>query len=161
MHRGSDIKRQPFKRVERRLAGRLHLATDASTSARMARVRREGTAPELLMRRALTALGLRYTINNRDLAGSPDLANRSRRWAAFVHGCYWHRHMGCRFATTPKRNSAFWLAKFARNIQRDHAAVEQLRRAGYRVTVVWQCELELPANLWKAATRIASDSMGD
>ena len=133
---------QPFKKVERRLAGKTALRTDATTSARMGRIRQSGTAPEMTIRRAVATLGLRYTVKNRDLPGSPDLANRSRRWAIFVHGCYWHRHAGCRQATTPRTNTEFWLNKFSRNVARDEAARIELERRGYRVLTFWQCELE-------------------
>lgn len=141
------MKVQSYKHVERRLAGLLQLTTDAATSARMGRVRQRGTAPERLVRRALATLGMRYTTQNRDLPGSPDLANRSRRWAVFVHGCYWHRHSGCHRATTPKRNEVFWLAKFARNVERDHAAKVALDRQGYDVLIIWECETEASAAL--------------
>ncbi len=108
----------------------------------MGRIRQSGTAPEIIVRRAVATLGLRYTVRNRDLPGSPDLANRSRRWAIFVHGCYWHRHEGCHKATTPRSNTEFWLNKFSRNIARDEAARVELQRRGYRVLTFWQCELE-------------------
>ena len=133
---------QAFKKVEKRLAGKAALRTDAATSARMGRIRQAGTAPELTIRRAAATLGLRYTVKNQDLPGSPDLANRSRRWAIFVHGCYWHRHTGCHKATTPRTNTEFWLNKFARNVARDAAARSELERRGYRVLTFWQCELE-------------------
>jgi DNA mismatch endonuclease, patch repair protein len=133
---------QPFKKVERRLAGKAALRTDATTSARMGRIRQSGTAPEITIRRAVATLGLRYTVKNRDLPGSPDLANRSRRWAIFVHGCYWHRHEGCHRATTPRTNTEFWLNKFSRNVARDEAARIELQRRGYRVLTFWQCELQ-------------------
>ena len=95
---------QPFKKVERRLAGKAALRTDATTSARMSRIRQSGTAPEMTIRRAVATLGLRYTVDNRDLPGSPDLANRSRCWAIFVHGCYWHRHGVCRPQSNESRH---------------------------------------------------------
>ena len=136
------MSRQPFKKVEKRLAGTAALRTDAATSARMGRVRQSGTAPEMTIRRAVSTLGLRYTVRNRDLPGSPDLANRSRRWAIFVHGCYWHRHEGCHKATTPRTNTDFWLEKFSRNVARDEAARIELERRGYRVLTFWQCDVE-------------------
>jgi DNA mismatch endonuclease, patch repair protein len=108
----------------------------------MGRVRQSGTAPEMAIRRAVSTLGLRYTVSNRDLPGSPDLANRSRRWAIFVHGCYWHRHAGCYKTTTPRTNTDFWLNKFSRNIARDEAARIELERRGYRVLTFWQCDVE-------------------
>ena len=146
---------QPFKRVERKLAGSAALRTDAETSARMGRVRQRDTEPELRVRRACRSLGLHYRTRNRDLPGSPDLANRSRRWAIFVHGCYWHRHAGCPKASTPHRNPEFWKAKFATNAERDRAAVMQLRKRGYLVLTIWQCETESPKGLESRLRRFA------
>jgi DNA mismatch endonuclease (patch repair protein) len=125
----------------RRREGHL-IVSDAKTSARMAGVRRRDTSPETRLRQHLHALGLRYRLENRDLSGSPDVANRSRRWAIFVHGCFWHRHAGCRRTTTPKRNRDFWRAKFERNQARDARVQRELRALGYRVLVVWECETE-------------------
>ena len=115
------------------------LEVDDVTSARMARVRQKATRPELVVRRALRALGQRYRLTNRDLDGSPDLANRRARWVIFVHGCFWHRH-GCKATTTPTRNRAFWEAKFARNRARDQRSIAALEACGYRVIVVWECQ---------------------
>lgn len=106
----------------------------------MSKIRQKGTAPEIGVRRALSFLGYRYTLNNHDLPGSPDLANRSRKWAVFVHGCYWHHHADCPRATTPKSNTGFWLAKFAANKRRDAEAVDALGRRGYAVITLWECE---------------------
>lgn len=105
----------------------------------MGRVRQKGTAPELLVAKALRDLGLGYRKNARDLPGSPDFANRGRRWAIFVNGCYWHHH-SCSRGTIPTRNREFWMAKFRTNRARDARAVRALRAAGYRVLLVWECE---------------------
>jgi len=105
----------------------------------MAGVRRSGTDAERRVRKAASQAGLRYRLDNRDLPGSPDLANRRRKWAIFVHGCFWHRHEGCKRATTPKSNRAFWLAKFKRNQERDRRVEMELRAQGYEVIVVWEC----------------------
>lgn len=139
---------QEFKRVEKRLnrSGR-KLTTTARTSMRMAVQRSGGTTPEIAVRRLVSSLGHRYRTENRDLPGSPDLANRTRRWAIFVHGCYWHSHEGCPRATVPKRNREFWLAKFERNVYRDHCAREDLGRMGFRVAVIWECEAHDPARV--------------
>jgi len=118
--------------------GRL-LEVDDVTSARMRRVRQRGTRPELVVRRALTALGYHYRLANRDLPGSPDIANRRQRWVVFVHGCFWHRH-GCKASTTPTRNRDFWEAKFARNVARDQRTTEALEALDYVVAVIWECD---------------------
>lgn len=116
-------------------------ATSPEKSRHLGLVRQKGTAAELAVGRALRGLGVSYRKNVRGLPGSPDFANRRRRWAVFVQGCFWHRHTGCRRATVPKANRAFWEAKFARNRARDATAVKALRRMGFRVALIWECEL--------------------
>jgi DNA mismatch endonuclease (patch repair protein) len=106
----------------------------------MGKVRQHGTSAELSVYRAARAIGLRVTRKNRDLPGSPDLANRKRKLAIFVHGCYWHRHHGCSRSTTPKSNEAFWRAKFDRNVERDAVALAELKVLGFRAVVIWECE---------------------
>ena len=112
-----------------------------TVSRRMSRVQSRDTAPELLVRTLVYGMGHRYRLGNRDLPGSPDLANRARAWAIFVHGCFWHAHEGCRLAGAPKVNPSYWLPKLEGNRRRDVQAVRALRRGGFRVLVVWQCEL--------------------
>ncbi len=107
----------------------------------MARVRQKDTSAEQLVRSLLTRLGHSFRKSNRDLPGTPDAANRSRLWAVFVHGCFWHRHAGCSRTTTPKRNRAFWETKFDQNRRRDARALAALRRLGFHTFVVWECEI--------------------
>jgi DNA mismatch endonuclease, patch repair protein len=130
--------KQAFKRPLSQ--GESPLYTTPQRSRQMAAVRRSGTAPELAVRKILSSDKVRYTLENRDLPGSPDIANRSKRFAVFVHGCFWHRHSGCRRTTTPKANLEFWQEKFATNVRRDRRVAAALRRLGYRVTTVWECE---------------------
>lgn len=118
------------------------LVTTDSRSALMGRVRRQGTEAELLVRRQLWSLGARYRTNVEGLPGRPDIANKRKRRAVFVHGCYWHHHEGCARAGLPKRNRAFWREKFLANRDRDRRKADELRRAGFRVLVIWECELE-------------------
>jgi DNA mismatch endonuclease Vsr len=108
----------------------------------MARVRQKGTAAELIVASWLRSLGASYRLNVRELAGSPDFANRTRKWAIFVHGCFWHRHARCKRTTTPKSNKEFWRKKFADNRRRDARVVRELRRQGFRVVIVWECEVD-------------------
>ena len=124
--------------VQKRRDGHV-IRVDSKTSDRMRGIRQKDTKPEIVVRKLLHELGHRYRVRNRDLPGSPDVANRSRRWAVFVHGCYWHRH-GCKATTTPKRNRAFWEAKFARNVERDAESAAALWKLGFTVVVVWECE---------------------
>lgn len=113
---------------------------DTETSARMARIRQKGTKIEVAVALVLRDLGLHYRKNVRKLPGSPDFANRSKRWAVFVHGCFWHHHAGCHRATVPKSNRRFWVNKFRDNKRRDARSVRLLRREGYRVVVIWECQ---------------------
>lgn len=121
--------------------------TTANRSAAMAMVRQTDTAPELAVRVVLRSLGIRYTTRNRDLPGSPDIANRRRRFVIFVHGCFWHRHTGCRRTTTPTRNRAFWEEKFAANVRRDRRASQALRAAGFKVLTIWECQTLDPSRM--------------
>ena len=118
------------------------IETDPETSSRLAKIPQRNTSIEKLVRRYLHRLGLRFRISNRDLPGSPDIANRTRRWAVFVHGCFWHHHGGCKRATIPKRNRAFWVRKFRANQERDQRAVQQLERSGFTCVVLWECEIK-------------------
>lgn len=115
-------------------------ASDVSTRFRMTRQGQRDTQPERQVRRALSMLGVRYRIAPPALPGKPDIANASRRWVIFVHGCYWHHHAGCRRATLPKRNRDWWKAKFEANRERDERKIAALEELGFRVLVLWECE---------------------
>ncbi|GGK44763.1 very short patch repair endonuclease [Salinarimonas ramus] len=118
------------------------METDEQRRALMQRVRQRKTAPEEAVAALLRSLGITYRRNVRSLPGSPDFANKSRGWAIFVNGCFWHHHTACGRATLPKNNADFWRAKFAANRSRDARKISELRRTGMRVVVVWECELE-------------------
>jgi len=116
-------------------------------SEMMRSVRQAGTAPELAVRQFLRTLGLSYRVRNRDLPGSPDLANRRRRWAIFVNGCFWHGHKNCPKTKSgvhprvPVGNQLFWREKLKANRLRDARNCIALRQMGYRVVIIWECEL--------------------
>ena len=116
--------------------------TDPVRSELMRRVRRAGTAAEASTALILHNAGMRYRRNVKSLPGSPDFANKTRRWAVFVNGCFWHHHNNCRRATIPKRNRGFWLEKFKANKVRDATKIRALRKMGFRVITIWECELE-------------------
>lgn len=107
----------------------------------MAGIGGRNTRPELRLRKALHALGFRYRLHVRDLPGRPDLLFPRYEAVVFVHGCFWHRHAGCRLTTTPATNAAFWQEKFASNLARDTRNVAALRHLGWRVALVWECAL--------------------
>lgn len=106
----------------------------------MQAVKNKDTKPELVVRRALTALGYRYRLHRKELPGKPDIAFIGRRKAIFVHGCFWHWH-GCPKGKPPKSRHDYWIPKLAQNVERDRTRVEQLEARGWQVLTVWQCEL--------------------
>jgi len=120
---------------------------DPKRSANMARIGPRDTAPELAVRRALHRMGYRFRLHRRDLPGKPDVVLPRLRTIFLIHGCFWHRHPGCRFAYSPKSRTAFWEGKFERNVIRDRKVEQQLREAGWTVYTIWECETRDPAAL--------------
>lgn len=116
-------------------------------SAVMRQVKGSGTTPERTLRRLLTGLGARYRLNRKDLPGSPDIVLPGRRLAIFAHGCFWHGHDCARGARVPKTNRDYWLAKVGRNRVRDAAVAQALSASGWRVEVIWECEMKDEAAL--------------
>lgn len=106
----------------------------------MRRVKGQDTTPELIVRKALTRLGVRYRLHRKDLPGRPDIVMPGRRLVIFVHGCFWHGHDCARGARVPKQNRDYWVAKVDRNRARDAANQSALAAAGWRVETVWECE---------------------
>ena len=126
----------------------------------MAKIRPSNTFPELALRRELHRLGLRFTLGNRQLPGKPDIVLPRHKAVVFVHGCFWHRHQGCKIATTPKSNTTFWREKFDRNVARDRRVVDELVHTGWRVFVAWECGLQSGSRARETAATIASDIVG-
>lgn len=118
----------------------MDIVTRERRSSIMARIRGRDTKPELAVRRAAHALGYRFRLHRRDLPGSPDMVFPARRKVVFVHGCYWHRHPGCRLAYTPKSNVTFWTTKFDRNVRRDEEAQTRLLELGWDALTIWECQ---------------------
>lgn len=127
--------------------------SSAERSRLMGSVRSKNTKPEMAVRRLVHHLGYRYRLHGKNLPGSPDLVFSGRRTVIFVHGCFWHRHPGCRDASTPKTNVEFWERKFGENIARDCRNEKMLGQAGWRVLVVWECEI---ADLEKLKDKIVN-----
>jgi DNA mismatch endonuclease, patch repair protein len=113
----------------------------------MAAVRSKNTSPEMAVRRIVHALGYRYRLNVPTLPGRPDLVFPARRKVIFVHGCFWHRHNRCRYASSPKTNCEFWESKFAANVARDRRVRRELKKMNWAALTVWQCELKNPEKL--------------
>jgi DNA mismatch endonuclease (patch repair protein) len=107
----------------------------------MAQVKGRDTKPELIVRSLLHRLGLRFRVQCKELPGKPDIVLPKHKTVIFVHGCFWHRHPGCKRASTPADNAQYWQAKFTRTVARDAAHRATLEQLGWRVLVVWECEL--------------------
>jgi DNA mismatch endonuclease, patch repair protein len=116
-------------------------------SALMSGIRGRDTGPELAVRRAAHRLGFRFRLHRRDLPGTPDLIFPRLGKVLFVHGCFWHRHEGCRLAYEPKTNGEFWRRKFAGNVARDARTAAELRDRGWEVLTVWECEIRESVDL--------------
>lgn len=110
-------------------------------SRNMATIRGKNTGPELAVRRILHAMGLRFRVHRKDLPGRPDIVLPRQSTVVFVHGCFWHRHEGCRYTSTPKTRLEFRQGKFDENLARDRRNRIALEEMGWRVLVVWECEL--------------------
>lgn len=108
-------------------------------SRMMAGIRGKNTRPEIVVRKHLFAAGFRFRLHRRDLPGVPDIVLPGRRVAIFVHGCFWHRHEGCRYAKLPSTRPEFWKAKLEGNAERDSRAIDALLDQEWRVLVVWEC----------------------
>lgn len=115
----------------------------------MARVRSRNTRPELMVRKALYAAGFRYQVNRRQMPGSPDIVFPGHRLAVFIHGCFWHQHVGCPRSKMPKANREFWQHKLTCNVVRDNANKLILEQMGWKVLIVWECAIKGPGALEK------------
>ena len=126
------------------LADMTDTLTIAERSRLMAKIRGKNTGPERAVRSLLHRAGYRFRIHVRGLPGTPDVVLPKYRTVVFVHGCFWHRHRGCKIATMPHSHVAFWTEKFRRNVANDTRHRRKLRRLGWRVVVVWSCQLKHP-----------------
>jgi DNA mismatch endonuclease (patch repair protein) len=130
---------------------------DKQTRSRMmAGIRGGNTKPELALRSAIHARGFRYRLHVSNLPGMPDLLFPRYRVALFVHGCFWHRHAGCRYSTVPSTRTDFWEAKFESNVARDSAVRAKLLYKGWRVATVWECALRKAKHVEMAADILAA-----
>ena len=111
-------------------------------SRNMSAIKSKNTKPEIAVRKLLHSMGYRFRLHRKDLPGSPDIVLPKYKTAIFVHGCFWHRHENCKYATTPKTRSAFWESKFNENIRRDRTNQNNLIKLGWKVLVIWECDLK-------------------
>ena len=113
----------------------------------MSRIKRRDTLPERRVRSLLHRLGFRFSLRSQNLPGRPDIVLKSRKIAIFVHGCFWHRHKGCKNSVLPKTREEFWLAKLNGNVERDERNAIVLKQQGWKVLTIWECEVEEESQL--------------
>ena len=130
--------------------------TPSQRHRNMAAIHSASTKPELYLRRALWHHGFRYRVNDKRLPGRPDIVLPKYRTVIFVHGCFWHGHRDCKYYAVPKTNTAFWMAKVARNQERDQEVWRKLEAKGWSVIIVWECQLK-KANLEETIKRVACE----
>lgn len=123
----------------------------------MAGIRGRNTKPELAVRKYLHGSGFRFRLHVRNLPGRPDIVLPKYHTVVNVHGCFWHQHPGCRYAYMPSSNREFWLAKLGGNRERDRRIDRELRRLGWSVITVWECEASNPRRMSRLVNRIRSN----
>jgi DNA mismatch endonuclease (patch repair protein) len=134
------------------------LLTPERRSWNMSQIRGRDTSPELVVRSMLHRMGFRFSLHRKDLPGKPDIVMRKHGTVIFVHGCFWHLHKGCKQARIPKTRSEWWREKLEGNAARDGLKKKELRRLGWRVLTVWECETEKPEKLRRRLERLLSGS---
>lgn len=117
------------------------IITREARSRNMGRIRSRNTTPELLVRSFLHKVGFRYRLHDSKLPGKPDVVLPQYKTVIEVRGCFWHRHAGCQFAYFPKSNRRFWKVKFLDNVKRDARNTKALRKTGWKVIIVWECQI--------------------
>jgi DNA mismatch endonuclease (patch repair protein) len=131
--------------------------TKEKRSWNMSRIRSKDTGPEVVFRRLIHRAGFRYRLHVKTLPGKPDLVLKKYKTVVFIHGCFWHKHEGCKRGNKPKSNNGYWDAKLNRNVERDKENTRRLQADGWNVLVIWECELkDLDSVMKKFLTFIAS-----
>ena len=119
----------------------LHKVTE-QRSRNMSAIKSKNTKPEIAVRKLLHSMGYRFRLHRKDLPGSPDIVLPKYKTVIFVHGCFWHRHENCKYASTPKTRKEFWENKFKSNVKRDKEIQEKIKNLDWRSVVIWECEIK-------------------
>lgn len=137
---------RPFAKVCYKLGNIYTAMTDVHSksvrSFNMSKIRNRDTKPEMIVRRFLHKYGFRYRLHDKRLSGKPDIVMAKYKVLIFIHGCFWHSHNGCKFARIPASNTDYWLPKLMNNMIKDEGNIQKLQKEGWRVIVVWECELK-------------------
>nr|ABE10743.1 DNA mismatch endonuclease vsr [uncultured Prochlorococcus marinus clone ASNC1092] len=116
-------------------------------SRNMSAIKSKNTKPEIAVRKILHSMGYRFRLHRKDLPGSPDIVLPQYKTAIFVHGCFWHRHENCKYASIPKTRKEFWENKFKANVKRDLEIQEKIKNIGWESVIIWECETKNIENL--------------
>ena len=129
-------------------------------SRNMSAIKSKNTKPEIAVRKVLHSMGYRFRLHGKDLPGSPDIVLPKYKTVIFVHGCFWHRHENCKYASTPKTRQEFWNKKFKKNIERDLEIQETIKNIEWRSVVIWECETKNIDNLKEKIIDVFNESIG-
>ena len=129
-------------------------------SRNMSAIKSKNTKPEIAVRKVLHSMGYRFRLHGKDLPGSPDIVLPKYKTVIFVHGCFWHRHENCKYATTPKTREEFWNNKFRSNVERDFKIQENIKNIEWRSVVIWECETKNIDNLKEKIIDVFNESIG-
>ena len=129
-------------------------------SRNMSAIKSKNTKPEIAVRKVLHSMGYRFRLHGKDLPGSPDIILPKYKTVIFVHGCFWHRHKDCKYATTPKTREEFWNNKFRSNVERDLEIQENIKNIEWRSVVIWECETKNIDNLKEKIIDVFNESIG-
>src|SRR3990170_4807107 len=128
--------------------------TQKKRSEIMSRISSKHTSPEIAVRKALYSLGFRYRLHDKKLPGKPDIVIKQAKTAIFVNGCFWHQHKGCRRQSVPKSNLKYWKRKLRTNIEKQKEDIRKLKKLGWKIFIVWECEAKREAGLVKKVNKI-------
>jgi DNA mismatch endonuclease (patch repair protein) len=138
----------------------MDIISEERRSWNMSRIKGKDTKPELVVRSILHKMGYRFRLHRKDLPGTPDIVLPKYKTVIFLHGCFWHRHKGCKYAYTPKSRVKFWKDKFAETVKRDKQHLKQLKENGWEVFIVWECETKDMDKLKKIINKITQGING-
>ncbi|MHA1888087.1 MAG: very short patch repair endonuclease [Promethearchaeota archaeon] len=133
-----------------------HLSKE-KRSWNMSRIHSENTKPEIVVRSLLHQMGYRFRLHRKDLPGKPDIVLKKYNTVIFVHGCFWHHHNNCKRANIPKSNTDYWIPKIQKNVERDKNQKKKLKKLGWKVIVIWECEIKNINRLSKKLTKRISN----
>lgn len=136
------------------------ILTKEKRSWNMSRIRSEDTKPEIAVRQVLHGMGYRFRLHNQNLPGKPDIILPKHKTVIFVHGCFWHRHLGCKYAYNPKSRVEFWRKKFEANVKRDKAVTKELSQLGWKQIVLWECRIKNKDQITKKLKSLIGETHG-